>query len=40
MKRDDLVLFIPNPHEGDIGKGFLKRILNNAGISKAEWEKL
>lgn len=29
---------IPNPHRGDIGRGFLARILREAEISRAEWE--
>ena len=37
MRRGDLTLVIPNPHEGDIGVGFLKRILRQAGVSREEW---
>ena len=40
MIRDDLVLHIPNPHEGDIGRELLARILKQADIIKQEWEKL
>jgi predicted RNA binding protein YcfA (HicA-like mRNA interferase family) len=40
MVRDNLRLRIPNPHQGDISKGLLKRILMQAGISQDEWEKL
>lgn len=40
MKKDALKVFIPNPHSGDIGADFLKRILRQAGISIEEWEKL
>lgn len=29
---------IPNPHQGDISIGLLKRILGIAGISVEEWE--
>ncbi|MCR4293338.1 MAG: hypothetical protein NUV76_10730, partial [Candidatus Kuenenia sp.] len=28
---------IPNKHESEIGAGFLRRLLNQAGISKDEW---
>ena len=27
MRRDDVTVIIPNPHEGDIGVGLLKRLL-------------
>ncbi len=37
MRRDDLTLIIPNPHEGDIGVGLLSRLLRQAGISREEW---
>lgn len=37
MRRGDTTLIIPNPHEGDIGVGFLRRLLNQAGISRQEW---
>jgi len=35
-----LRLTLPNPHQGEIGKDLLARILKQAGISRAEWEKL
>jgi predicted RNA binding protein YcfA (HicA-like mRNA interferase family) len=38
MRRADLVLTIPNPHRGDIGRDLLGRILRQAGISKSTWE--
>ncbi|MGH3146856.1 MAG: type II toxin-antitoxin system HicA family toxin [Rubrobacter sp.] len=31
---------IPNPHQGDIGRGLLQRILKQANISREEWEAL
>ena len=40
MKRENLKVWIPNPHEGSIGRSFLRRILRQAGISESEWEKL
>jgi predicted RNA binding protein YcfA (HicA-like mRNA interferase family) len=40
MVKGELRLYIPNPHEGDIGRGFLARILRQAGIDRDEWEKL
>lgn len=40
MVKCDLTLTIPNPHEKDIGRELLARILRQAGVSKKEWEKL
>lgn len=40
MRKADLVLTIPNPHRGDIGRDLLARILRQAGISRATWESL
>jgi predicted RNA binding protein YcfA (HicA-like mRNA interferase family) len=40
MVKDDLTLTIPNPHQKDIGRELLTRILRQAGVSKEEWEKL
>ena len=36
MRRDDLTVIIPNPHEGDISVGLLSR-LRQAGVSREEW---
>ena len=40
MRRGDLTVTIPNPHEGDISKGLLARILRQAGVHRETWEKL
>ena len=40
MVKGNLRLTIPNPHQGEIGKDLLSRILKQAGISRDEWEKL
>ena len=40
MVRDRLRLRLPNPHQGDIGRDLLARILRQAGISRDEWEAL
>ena len=40
MIKEDLVLHIPNPHEGDIGRELLSRILKQADITKQEWEEV
>lgn len=40
MVKDQLRLFVPNPHVGDISRGLLTRILREAGIERDEWENL
>ena len=40
MVKGDLVLTIPNPHQRDIGRNLLTRILRQAGIDKDDWENL
>ncbi|MFH1921040.1 MAG: type II toxin-antitoxin system HicA family toxin [Planctomycetota bacterium] len=40
MIKGDLTLTLPNPHQGDIGRELLIRILRQGGISREEWEKL
>jgi len=40
MVRNDVTVWLPNPHEGDIGRDFLARILRQAGIDRDEWEAL
>lgn len=40
MVKDNLTLRLPNPHQGDIGKELLSRILRQAGIDKDKWEEL
>jgi predicted RNA binding protein YcfA (HicA-like mRNA interferase family) len=40
MVRGSLKVWIPNPHEGGIGRNFLRKILKQAGISQSDWEKL
>ena len=37
---DRLRLTNPNPHKGEIGRSLLAELLREAGISRAEWEKL
>ena len=37
MRRGDLTVIIPNPHEGDIGVDLLRRILRQAGVTREEW---
>ena len=40
MIRGEHTLRIPNPHQSDIGKEFLIRLLRQAGIERTEWEQL
>lgn len=40
MTKDNLTLRIPNPHQSDISKDLLARILRQAEINREEWEKL
>jgi predicted RNA binding protein YcfA (HicA-like mRNA interferase family) len=37
MRRENVTLIVPNPHEGDIGVGLLRRLLRQAGIDRSEW---
>ncbi|HEY8325858.1 MAG TPA: type II toxin-antitoxin system HicA family toxin [Ktedonobacterales bacterium] len=40
MRRGDVDVRIPNPHQRDIGLSLLQRIMKQAGISREEWEAL
>lgn len=40
MIKGDLALTLPNPHQGDIGRELLARILRQAGITREQWERL
>lgn len=40
MARGELTIRVPNPHEGDIGRELLIRILRQAGVSREEWEQV
>jgi predicted RNA binding protein YcfA (HicA-like mRNA interferase family) len=40
MVKEKLKVWIPNPHQGDISKSLLAKILRQAKISKEEWENL
>ena len=37
MRRGNLTIIIPNSHQGDISVGLLRRILQQANVSKEEW---
>jgi len=40
MLKGSITLRIPNPHQSDIGKELLIRILRQAKIERSDWEKL
>jgi predicted RNA binding protein YcfA (HicA-like mRNA interferase family) len=40
MVKGEATLSVPNPHQADIGKELLSRILRQAKIDKDIWEKL
>jgi predicted RNA binding protein YcfA (HicA-like mRNA interferase family) len=40
LVRGELRLVLPNPHPSDISKDLLIRILKQANIKRADWEKL
>jgi predicted RNA binding protein YcfA (HicA-like mRNA interferase family) len=40
MYRGDVTVVLPNPHQSDIGRDLLARILRQAGIDRADWERL
>ena len=37
MRRGNVTVIIPNPHEGEIGVGFLTRLLRQADVTREEW---
>ena len=39
MVRGSVTLRIPNPHQTDIGRDLLSRILRQAGVDRDAWEK-
>jgi hypothetical protein len=40
MVKGSITVRIPNPHQSDIGRELLARILRQAHIDKQEWEQL
>jgi predicted RNA binding protein YcfA (HicA-like mRNA interferase family) len=40
MVKNSITIRVPNPHQKDIGKELLSKILRQSGIDKKEWEKL
>jgi hypothetical protein len=40
MLKHDITVRVPNPHQADIGKELLARILRQAKINRDDWEGL
>ena len=40
MYREDVTVVLPNPHQSDIGRDLLARILRQAGVNRDDWERL
>ncbi len=40
LVKGELRLALPNPHQGEISKDLLARILRQANLTREEWEKL
>ncbi|HFD40088.1 MAG TPA: type II toxin-antitoxin system HicA family toxin [Anaerolineae bacterium] len=40
MVKGQLKLALPNPHQSEIGRGLLARILRQANIDRDEWERV
>ncbi len=40
LVKGQLRLILPNPHQGDISRDLLTRILRQANLTREEWEKL
>ena len=40
MLKGEIKLTVPNPHQNDISRDLLVRILRQGGIDRSEWEKL
>jgi hypothetical protein len=38
MIRGDVTIRVPNPHQGEISRDLLARILRQARITRGEWE--
>ena len=40
MIKGDITIRVPNPHQSDVGRDLLARILRQAAIEREEWERL
>lgn len=39
MQMGNVSVTLPNPHQSDIGRELLARILRQAGVTRADWER-
>jgi len=37
MSKGEVTVFIPNPHQGDIGRNLLAGLLAQAGVPRTDW---
>ena len=40
MQRGNASVTLPNPHQSDIGRELLARILRQSGVTRADWERI
>lgn len=40
LVKGEIRLILPNPHQSEISKDLLARLLRQANVSRAEWEKM
>lgn len=40
MQRSNVSVTLPNPHQSDIGRELLARILRQAGVAREDWERI
>ena len=40
MQRGGVSVTLPNPHQSDIGRELLARILRQAGVARNDWERV
>ncbi len=40
MQKDNVSVTLPNPHQADIERELLTRILRQAGVAREDWERI
>jgi predicted RNA binding protein YcfA (HicA-like mRNA interferase family) len=40
MQRGNVSVTLPNPHQADIGRELLARILRQAGVAREDWQRV
>ena len=40
MQKGNVSVTLPNPHQSDIGRELLARILRQAGVTREDWERI